>query len=226
VIHNLLDPPDGHTLADVLQHELERFDGHERGLSLAFIDIDRFTQFNLAYGWDRGNQVLEAIASVLTRISGCPAAGWIGGDAFALVIADVPAVNATQTMWRTLTVIGNAARLSGICREEIAISIGGITTYRRCTTRALIRAAHDQLMMAKRAGGNRVEWSRLAPRDTNDSRFHLVHAHNERTDHRTKSKGCEARATCLAVAQRSFEATGRSAFATTSLRRDILRIGS
>lgn len=159
MIHNLLDPPDGHTLAAVLQHELERADGLERGLSLAFIDIDGFRQFNLAHGRDRGNQVLEAIASMLTRVRGCPAAGWIGGDAFAVVIADVSASEAAQAMGRASAVIRDAARIRGVCREEIAVSVGGITTYRRCTIRGLIRAAHDQLMTAKRAGGNRVEWT-------------------------------------------------------------------
>ena len=163
MIRNLLDPPDGHTLAAVLQRELERPDGLERGLSLAFIDIDRFTQFNSTHGWDRGNRLLEAIASVLTRIGGCPAAGWIGGDAFAVVIADVCASEAAQALWRTSTVIRDAARISDICRERITISVGGITTYRRSAVRGIIRAAHDQLMMAKRAGGDCVEWAAHFP---------------------------------------------------------------
>jgi diguanylate cyclase (GGDEF)-like protein len=167
VIRNLLDPPDGHTLAAILQHELERADGLERGLSLAFIDIDRFTQFNSAHGWDRGNQVLEAIASVLTRISGHPAAGWIGGDAFALVIAAVSALEAAQATSRTSTVIRDVARINGICRKEIAISVGGITAYQRCTVREIMRAAYDQLMMAKRAGGDRVEWNVHVPPENN-----------------------------------------------------------
>jgi diguanylate cyclase (GGDEF)-like protein len=167
VIRNLLDPPDGPTLAAVLKHELERADGLKRGLSLGFIDLDRFTQFNSAHGWDRGNQLLAAIASVLARIDGCPAAGWIGGDAFALVIADGSAVEAVQAMRRTSTVIRDVARTSGICREAIAISAGGITIHRRCTVRAIIRAAHDQLMIAKRAGGDRVEWTaRFPPGDS------------------------------------------------------------
>ena len=80
-------------------------------------------------------------------------------DPLAVVIADVSASEAAQAMGRASAVIRDAARIRGVCREEIAVSVGGITTYRRCTIRGLIRAAPDQLMTAKRAGGNRVDYS-------------------------------------------------------------------
>ena len=163
MIRNLLDPPDGHTLAAALQRELVRDAGLGRGLSLAFIDIDRFTQFNAAHGWDRGTQVIEAIASVLARIPGCPAGGWIGGDAFAVVLAGVSASEARQTMQRASTVIGDVARTSHICRAHISISVGGVTAARRCAVRVIMRDAHGQLMSAKHAGGGRVAWTMASP---------------------------------------------------------------
>jgi diguanylate cyclase (GGDEF)-like protein len=148
-MRNLLDPPDGYTLASILQGELERNARVESGLSLAFVDVDEFTRFNAVYGWNRGTEVLEAIVTALAAIPGC-SAGSIGGDAFAVVIGGMAASEAREAMRRKSQVIAQIAR--------VCVSIGGVTTRRRCTVRAMMRAAHDQLMAAKRAGGDRVVW--------------------------------------------------------------------
>ena len=159
MILNLLDPPNGNTLAAVLQRELECVAGVEQGLSLAFLDVDGFTQFNADHGWERGTQVLNAIASVLSEVPGQAAAGSIGGDAFAVVISRASAEEAKHAMFLAFQMIVDVARTSGISGSLIGVSIGGVTTTVRRTTSIMIRAAHDQLMAAKHAGGGQVLWT-------------------------------------------------------------------
>lgn len=171
---NLLDPPNGNTLAAVLQRELECAGGVEPGLSLAFLDLDAFTQFNADYGWERGTQVLNAIVSVLSEVPGQAAAGSIGGDAFAVVISRASANEAKHAIFHAFQMIVDVAQRSGICRSLIGVSIGGVTTTVRRTTSTMIREAHGRLIAAKRAGGGQVLWTtwreeRTAPERWPDS---------------------------------------------------------
>ncbi len=77
-----------------LELELERAARYEHGLTLVFLDLDRFKELNDTYGHPEGDRALKRLAGLLREsLRGSDLAGRMGGDEFAayLVEADVEA---------------------------------------------------------------------------------------------------------------------------------------
>jgi diguanylate cyclase (GGDEF)-like protein len=128
-------------------------------LALALVDLDHFKAVNDRHGHDAGDRLLAAFGALLAR--GCrrsDIACRYGGEEFCLLMPRTTAdgarrkVQALLRRWR-------AARLEhgGVWLEGLSFSAGVADTLAADPTpAALLKAADEALLGAKRSGRNRV----------------------------------------------------------------------
>ena len=143
--------------------ERERLRASRAGtpLSLAYLDIDQFKEFNDRFGHRTGDRVLAALAGAVSEsVRGTDLFGRIGGDEFAVLLPDTDARDAVKVIHR----IRDAVR-AACCdaRSQITLS-AGIATYRYppASVDTIVEAADQLMYRAKRAGGDRVVGAVLA----------------------------------------------------------------
>ncbi|HTI29066.1 MAG TPA: diguanylate cyclase [Methylomirabilota bacterium] len=84
------------TLLSTLGTEIERATRHQKWLSVAFIDIDRFKPINDTYGHHTGDRVLREIAGVIgDNIRASDLFGRYGGEEFMLILPETTPEEAT-----------------------------------------------------------------------------------------------------------------------------------
>ncbi|WP_175485583.1 GGDEF domain-containing protein [Pseudoxanthomonas sp. GM95] len=168
--------PDGMSAAVVLAREavrlhLQRILG-ERGRSdstctVLMVDVDRFTAFNLRYGTETGDEVLERVGDTLQSSlmrAGDQVARW-REDCFLVVLPNTSAAHAPVVAQRLLRAvqdlgIGHAATDSGVV--TVSIGVASRPAWRRQRVGPLLRDADAALQRAKGDGRNRWE-SDVAP---------------------------------------------------------------
>jgi diguanylate cyclase (GGDEF)-like protein len=108
-------------LTDGLQAELNRAVRYGHGLSLVFLDIDRFKEINDTAGHLEGDRVLRELARILedTR-RGSDLAGRMGGDEFAVVLVE----SGPETAGVFIDRVQQICRESGHLPAGFAISAG------------------------------------------------------------------------------------------------------
>jgi diguanylate cyclase (GGDEF)-like protein len=75
--------------SDVLTSELDRARRYGHGLTLVFVDLDRFKQINDELGHVEGDRVLNRVGQVaLSMLRGSDVAGRMGGDEFAVLLLE------------------------------------------------------------------------------------------------------------------------------------------
>ncbi len=73
--------------SDLMELELERAARYAQGLTLVFLDVDRFKQVNDTRGHPEGDRVLREVAKLIEHgLRGSDLAGRMGGDEFAIVL--------------------------------------------------------------------------------------------------------------------------------------------
>lgn len=124
------------------------------GLAVLFIDLDGFKQINDRLGHDAGDSLLQAVAQVLlrdTRTEDC--IGRHGGDEFVLALA--APLNDLQPVCDQ--VAGRIVRDIAALGEGLGCSIGVALGAAGDDLKALVSRADQAMLVAKRAGKNRVE---------------------------------------------------------------------
>ncbi len=142
---------------DELAIAVARTERYQRDLSLIILDIDHFKQLNDTYGHPAGDAVIRAVSRVLLDKSRrIDLVARIGGEEFAMILADTPASAALRLAERLRQAISNASS------ETIAFSASlGVASVQDTETRpeALLEAADNALYAAKKAGRNCVRYS-------------------------------------------------------------------
>ncbi len=168
-----------------LRREVERAlrFGHE--LSLLIVDADNFKQINDEHGHVIGDAVLETIADVLrstTRTIDITAR--YGGDEMALVLLETGAQGATILADRLRENV-RTAKIRGLERGTVTISVG-VATLPDCAgdTRALVDAADQALLVAKRAGKDQTRSAPGKPRAERNGRGRRAQATRSSTQRR------------------------------------------
>jgi diguanylate cyclase (GGDEF)-like protein len=134
-----------------LDGEVARAARYARSFSLVLCDLDHFKQLNDRYGHAAGDEALTTFSSVLSRALRRPDDAFrIGGDEFAMVLAEASEEDAREVVHR-------ARRLLAASDEdwlaEVTASFGCASCPEHATdTQTLFRLADEALYEAKRKG--------------------------------------------------------------------------
>jgi diguanylate cyclase (GGDEF)-like protein len=130
-------------------------------LSLLYIDVDFFETFNDRYGHGKGDEVLQALATVLDANIRRPRdiAARHGGEEFAVILPETDETGArliAETLRRAVIALGYPHERSP--HGVVTISIGAVTVQppRGSAIASLMQAADKGLYKAKAAGRNQL----------------------------------------------------------------------
>ncbi|UCG78373.1 MAG: sensor domain-containing diguanylate cyclase [Nitrospirota bacterium] len=141
-----------------LENEIERVRRYDHSFSLMILDIDRFKDFNDAYGHQAGDIALRSIAGVMNdNIRGADMAARYGGEEFAIILSETPLDGAIQTAERIRGQIEKLAIQHDGQTRRVTISIG-IAEFPSdgLSREELIESADKALYYSKRSGRNKV----------------------------------------------------------------------
>jgi diguanylate cyclase (GGDEF)-like protein len=147
------------TLLTTLAAEVERATRHDKWLSVAFIDIDRFKPINDTYGHNAGDAVLRQIASLIAdNIRASDLFGRYGGEEFMLILPETAPEEAVQLAEKLRTlVMQQPLVVAGEQRVQLTISsgiAGEVGSQLQIDT--LIDHADAAMYAAKSLGRNRT----------------------------------------------------------------------
>ena len=126
-------------------------------LAVAMIDIDRFKSINDNYGHPVGDQVIRSLAWLLRgRLRNSDLIGRYGGEEFIVTLGGVDANQAANLLNRIREDFSQLphAHSRGALRASFSCGIAAVPHY--LTGSALIEAADEALLQAKRDGRNRI----------------------------------------------------------------------
>jgi diguanylate cyclase (GGDEF)-like protein len=151
--------PNRETLLTVLASEVERAGRHEKPLSVAFIDIDRFKAINDTYGHNSGDAVLRQVASlVASSVRGSDTVGRYGGEEFMLILPETTPEEAVALAESLRALVMQAPlEIAGQQSVKATISIGisgGRGSQLQIDT--LVDRADAAMYAAKALGRNRT----------------------------------------------------------------------
>jgi diguanylate cyclase (GGDEF)-like protein len=150
---------------DALARDVARADRQATALSVLVVDLDDLKHVNAKHGEPAGNAALSALAEVLvqaTRVSDVVAR--IGGDEFALILPNTPAVGAQIVAERIRSNIEALPLSAAEERFHVTVSIGvAMTSGPGCRGReqSLFDAAAQAMLIAKAGGKNRHQLGSL-----------------------------------------------------------------
>jgi diguanylate cyclase (GGDEF)-like protein len=143
---------------DFLAQEEERRRRYDREYSVLIVDVDEFKQINDRYGHPQGDAVLEQLARIIGNETRTIDSGIrYGGDEFALILAETGAAGAVVAAERLRRSVERAVFPIRGGELKVTISVGLATAPDDAVgAEALVGAADDALLTAKREGKNRV----------------------------------------------------------------------
>jgi len=143
-------------LADTLQARRE--------CAVLIVDLDHFKSINDRHGHLIGDEVLRAVATVLTDAVREPMfAGRLGGEEFLLLLPDTDLEAAMHVAERLRAAVASMDTSRWSSGSALSISIGvTITNPNIVSVADALRGADEALFAAKAAGRNRVHASALA----------------------------------------------------------------
>ena len=146
-----------------LARELLRAGRFNRCTALVMMDLDDFKNFNDQYGHQVGDDVLRALADLLSRhVRSIDTAARFGGEEFVLILPECDQAAACTTAERLRQLVADmplqlSAWAARPASGRVTISLGVALAPQHATAAtALLQAADVALYTAKRAGKNQV----------------------------------------------------------------------
>jgi diguanylate cyclase (GGDEF)-like protein len=129
--------------------ELNRSRRYGRPFALAYLDVDRFKQYNDRHGHAAGDRLLREIAALLVQaLRDSDVVARLGGDEFAVILPETPADGAAIAMQKA-----HERLVDELSSHGISFSIGVITCEQGTATLPLLLDAADRVMYAVKATG-------------------------------------------------------------------------
>ena len=161
----LTNLPNRRLLMDRLEQALATCQRHQRKGALLFVDLDNFKTLNDTYGHDKGDMLLEQVA---TRLNGCTRAGdtvaRLGGDEFVIMLENlsndpIDAINQAETVGEKIIQSLNQRYKLGRIDHHSTPSIG-ITLFGETleTIDEPLKRADMAMYQAKAAGRNTIRF--------------------------------------------------------------------
>ena len=151
--------PNRETLLAILGSEVERATRHNKPLSLAFIDIDRFKPINDTYGHNSGDAVLRQVARLVAGgVRTNDTFGRYGGEEFMLILPETTPDDAVRLAEELRALVQQEAlRIADHQTVHVTISIG-IAGGRGAELQldTLVDRADAAMYAAKSLGRNRT----------------------------------------------------------------------
>jgi diguanylate cyclase (GGDEF)-like protein len=163
-------------MSELLSREVDRANRFEHQLSLLIFDVDDFKAINDREGHPQGDAVLKAVADVVRmKTRSIDVAARYGGDEIALMLLETDFDGAVILAERLRTGVKEAGvSLRNGRPMGVTISIGVATLPASAVeVDALVDAADDALLRAKRAGKDQI---RTAPGRARDERVRPTRA--------------------------------------------------
>ncbi len=141
----------------LLQGTLAGAKRHGRSVCFAMLDIDHFKKVNDSYGHPTGDQVLLALARILTeRLRASDFIGRYGGEEFALILRDLDLVTSEKIVNELRENFSRLRFRGGDAEFSCTFSAGVADSVRFSSIETLREAADKALYRAKAEGRNRV----------------------------------------------------------------------
>jgi len=142
---------------EVAREELARATRYGRPLALAMLDLDLFKSINDRYGHRAGDEVLRAIAGLMTRgLRGQDHVGRYGGEEFAVLLPETSIDAAREVLERIRLAIGEMHLDFEGNELTITASVGVVAVQTAEPFETALARADAALYRAKDGGRNRV----------------------------------------------------------------------
>ena len=141
-----------------LEQEVEKARRYDRPLSLLFLDIDHFKEFNDTYGHQLGDKALIYLAKIMKRRTrAADICVRYGGEEFIIILPETPKEQAMAMAERLRQDVENDSISAKGNIYKITASIG-VAAYsgKIISANELIRESDRRLYQAKEEGRNRV----------------------------------------------------------------------
>lgn len=149
---------------------------YQRDLTLMLLDIDHFKKLNDTFGHPAGDAVIRSVARVLEQSTRrIDVVARIGGEEFAVILADTPPSAALRLAERLRHAISEAGSES--IRFTASFGVAGLDEGHQ-DPESLLKAADEALYAAKSAGRNCVRYA-ADPERSPDNFIGLVNAKPE-----------------------------------------------
>jgi diguanylate cyclase (GGDEF)-like protein len=137
---------------NLLEREVEKYKRNSRDLSLCFIDLDKFKQFNDQQGHLEGDQALKKVAEFMKKSvrHHLDLVFRYGGDEFAIIMSEVSPEKGRVIAERIRVAVQN------YYRGRITLSIGIVGYNSRQNAQQFVESADNAMYHAKSRGGNRI----------------------------------------------------------------------
>lgn len=137
--------------------KIDRAKTTDKALCLAVLDLDRFKAFNDHHGHQKGDLLLQSVASALRDLfRPTDLVARFGGDEFAVLLPDTTIEQAELIGSRVRE--GIVKRVDGLAdnQQNVTVSVGLSAMHAQDTLESLLRRADEALYRAKAQGRNRV----------------------------------------------------------------------
>jgi diguanylate cyclase (GGDEF)-like protein/PAS domain S-box-containing protein len=143
-----------------IEKEVERVSRYGSPLSVLMLDLDHFKPINDRFGHQLGDEVLRALARVLTASTRkTDLVARYGGEEFIIMLTETPLKGALGVAQRIKSEVEQATVMGSGAELKFTVSLGLAPFVKGDTVDALISRADGALYEAKKNGRNRVEIS-------------------------------------------------------------------
>jgi diguanylate cyclase (GGDEF)-like protein len=146
----------------ILTDEMARFKRNLRPFAVLMLDIDYFKTLNDSHGHIAGDEVITAVAKILSQsIRSVDYAARYGGDEFIIIMVETTADMALKTAERIRSQVNDMRYSTNDQIVSVTVSIGVVqcTQSDDVTPTAVFSRADSALYEAKRAGRNRAHYA-------------------------------------------------------------------